>query len=195
MRFFRPVAVLLALLALSPPPVEAASRVSGCVSVAVDLLETATTQAGQSSRHVAGQYQQPEIRQCFAGDPTKLAKVVTVDLTLSASGTQNVDLAGSISARLAANSTMTFTTVRGWCLMEYEDTGSLSIAPGASNPFAAGLTGTTPAIATRGYGGLICSSIGPALTGDTVTAGTGDIILISCSSAGACTGRLVVWGT
>lgn len=187
--------LLLALVSFVTPPAEAASRVSGCLSIAVDLLETSTTQAGQSSRHVAGQYSNPEVRQCYAGDPTKLAKIASVDLSLSASGTQNVDLAGSLSARLAANGTLTFSTVRGYCLFEYEDTGSLSIAPGGSNPFAAGLSGTTPAMATRGYGGAICNVIGPALTGDTVTAGTGDIILISCSSAGACSGRLVIWGT
>lgn len=191
MRAFRPLLALVSLLLAMPA--EAAPRASGCVSVAIDIAETSSSQSGQISRHKAGQYQQNEVKQCYSGDPLKMSTIATVDISLAASGTQNIDLAGSVAARLAANGTLSFTKVRGWCLFEYDDLGALSILPGASNPFALGLTGTTPAIATRGNGGFICNVIGGALTGDTVTAATGDILTVSCAT-GACTGRFVVWG-
>ena len=108
--------------------------------------------------------------------------------TIAASGTDVLDLAGTLTDPLGA--TLTFVKVKAILVIaDAANTNDVLISPGATNPFNGPFTGTTPAVAVR-PGGVTLFALPGA--GWTVTASTGDLLKIANGGAGTSVGYTVV---
>ncbi|MBO9710571.1 MAG: hypothetical protein J7521_20410 [Caulobacter sp.] len=113
-------------------------------------------------------------------DATSKANVLFADTrTLAASATENLDLAGALADALGA----TFTAaevVAIYVKAAAGNTNSVVLFGAASNAFNGPLSGTTPklTLAPGDFALLTCKN------GWTVTAGTGDLILVANSGSG-----------
>ncbi len=114
-------------------------------------------------------------------DTTSKADILFADTrTITASSSENLDLAGALANALGA----TFTAaevVAIYVKAAKENTNSVVLFGAASNAFNGPLSGTTPklTLAPGDFALLTCK------TGWAVTAGTGDIILAANSGAGS----------
>lgn len=108
-------------------------------------------------------------------------RVFTDQRTIAASGTDDLDLAGSLTDALGA--TITFVRIKG--LIVYAATGNTNnviVGGAASNQFINWVGGTSHTVTVR-PGGLLVLLAGDA-TSYAVTAGTGDLLRIANSGAG-----------
>lgn len=108
---------------------------------------------------------------------------VWVDInTIAASGTVDIDLAGSLTDPTGA--AVTFARVKGLVISAASaNTNNVVVGAATSNPWTA-LLGTTHTLQLR-PGAAICLMAGMAdLTGYAVVAGTGDILRLANSGAG-----------
>lgn len=112
--------------------------------------------------------------------------------TLSASASENLDLAGGLADAFGA--TLTFATVKAIMIKAAAgNTNDVVVGGAASNAFVGPFGGTTPTVAVKPGGFLLLFA--PA-TGWTVTASTGDILKVANSSSGsAVTYDVVLLGT
>lgn len=100
--------------------------------------------------------------------------------TLSASATENLDLAGGLTD--AFGTTLTFAKIKAIMVRAAPgNTNDVVIGGAASNAFVGPFGGTTPTVAVKPGGFLLLFA--PA-TGWTVTASTGDILKVANSSSG-----------
>lgn len=99
--------------------------------------------------------------------------------TLAASGTENLDVSGALTDALGATVTAA-EVVAIWIEASSANTNNVVVFGAASNAFNGPLSGTTPKITLQPGNGclLVCKQ------GWGVTAGTGDIILVSNSGSG-----------
>lgn len=101
--------------------------------------------------------------------------------TLSASATENLDMAGSLTN--AIGSTVTFARI--FAILIYASPGNTNdvvVGGAASNAFATPFADSTDKIVLRPGGILLLTA--PDSTGYVVTAGTGDILLMANSAGG-----------
>jgi len=108
-------------------------------------------------------------------------KVFSDQRTLTASATEDLDLAGSLVDALGA--TITFARIKALIIRAASgNTNNVVIGAAGANPWTGPLGGTTPTITLR-PGGLVCL-IAPDATAWAVTAGTGDLLKVA-NSAGS----------
>jgi hypothetical protein len=109
-------------------------------------------------------------------------KIYTVSATLAASGTTNLDLAGSVTDVFG----VTFTIVKLKALIVRAASGNTNnvvFGPAAANGLVGLFAGTTPTIAVMPGGTFAWAA--PGTTAPTVTAGTGDLLTFTNSSSGS----------
>lgn len=112
--------------------------------------------------------------------------------TLSASATENIDLAGSLTD--IAGATLTFAKIKAILIIASRgNTNNVVVGGAASNTFVGPFADATDKISLKP--GQMMMIGGPG-TGWTVTASTGDILLIANSSSGtSVTYKIIVIGT
>lgn len=112
--------------------------------------------------------------------------------TLSASGTENLDLAGSLTSPLGA--TLTFARVKAIMVVAAAgNTNSVVVGGAGSNTFTGPFADSSDKLSVPPGGSLLLTHPG---AGWTVTASTGDILLVANSSSGtAVTYSVCVIGT
>jgi hypothetical protein len=112
--------------------------------------------------------------------------------TIAASSTENLDLAGVLVSPHGA--TLTLATVKAiYVLAAAANTNNVVIGGAASNTFTGPFADATDKIAVRPGGIWVISA---PETGWTVTAGTGDILLVANSGAGSgVTYDIIIVGT
>jgi hypothetical protein len=109
-------------------------------------------------------------------------KIYTVSNTIAASGTTNLDLAGSVTDVFG----VTFTIVKLKMLIiraAAANTNNVVVGPPASNGLSGLFGGTTPTISIM-PGGLFAWAA-PGTTAPTVIAATGDLLTFTNSSSGS----------
>lgn len=101
--------------------------------------------------------------------------------TLSASATEDLDLAGGLTNALGA--TLTFTKIRGLIVRAATgNTNNVIVGGAGSNGFVTWVGGATHTVTVRPGGLLVL--LAPDATGYAVTASTGDLLKIANSSSG-----------
>lgn len=112
--------------------------------------------------------------------------------TLTASSTENLDLAGSLASPHGA--TLTFATVKAiYIKAAAANTNNVVVGGAGSNTFVGPFSDSSDKIAVRPGGVLMISA---TETGWTVTASTGDILLVANSSSGtSVTYDIIIVGT
>ena len=101
--------------------------------------------------------------------------------TLTASSTENLDLAGSLTDAFGA--TLTFTRIKGIIITAaVANTNNVLVGGAASNAFSTFVSDATDVIVVR-PGGTLCL-MAPDATSYAVTASTGDTLKIANSSSG-----------
>jgi hypothetical protein len=101
--------------------------------------------------------------------------------TLTASSSENLDLAGGLTDPFGA--AITFARVRAFAVRaDGGNTNNVIVGGAASNPWATWAGGTAPTLTVR-PGGLLLL-VAPDATGYTVTGGTGDQLKILNGAAG-----------
>lgn len=114
--------------------------------------------------------------------------------TLSASGTEDLDLAGSLSGILGG--TVTFVKVKAvLVLADAGNANDVVVGGAASNGFVGPFGAADNTVAVKPGGVLLMAAPGAAGLG-TVTAGTGDLLHVANSSSGtSVTYQIVIVGT
>lgn len=113
------------------------------------------------------------------------------DRSLSASSSENLDLAGSLTD--PNGTTLTFTAIKGiWIGASSSNTNDVVIGNASSNAFVGPFGGATHTVAIRPGGKVLFEA--PA-TGWTVTAGTGDILkVLNGGGSTSVTYSIKIWG-
>jgi hypothetical protein len=101
--------------------------------------------------------------------------------TIAASGTDSLDLAGSLSD--AFGSTFTLARVKALMVAASPNNSNNVVVGAGSNAWSTWVGGTNPTVTVRPGGMLLV--VAPDATGYAVTAGTGDILQIANSGAGS----------
>jgi len=112
--------------------------------------------------------------------------------TISASGNEDLDLAGSLTDPLG--STLTFATVKAiYVRASSDNTNNVEVKPAASNGFDGPFADASDTLAIPPGGTLLLTA---PVSGWSVTAGTGDLLNIANSGAGTgVTYDIVIIGT
>lgn len=147
------------------------------IRAAIELLATGPADLGEQEFRIA------------AGLPTSLPngsgsgqanKVFADKRTLAASATENLDLAGSLTDPFGQ--TLTFTAIKAIFIKAAAgNTNNVVVGGAGSNTFIGPFNDATDKIVVKP--GAVALITAPA-TGWTVTAGTGDILLVANSSSG-----------
>lgn len=137
------------------------------------------TRAGDIAS-VRGDIDESFLLQLTQGTGTgKFDQVFTDERTITASGTENLDLAAVLADVFGA----TFTAAKVKAILviaDADNTNNVVLFGAASNPFNGPLSGTTPKVTLEPG----CAFLFTSKVGWTVTAGTGDIILVANSGGG-----------
>lgn len=122
----------------------------------------------------------------------KADKLFADTRTLSASATENLDLAGTLTDPFGA--TLTFATVKAiYIQASSSNTNNVCVGGAGSNTFAGPFDDATDKVCVKPGGVLLITAPG---TGWTVTASTGDILLVANSGSGtSVTYDVVIIGT
>jgi len=181
MRLNRFLAALAACLlavapALAPTPALAAS-----VNADVTVRVAGRTTVSNDVSSVRADIDESNLVQITAGTGTGKADLIFTDeRTLASSATENLDLAGSLTDPFG--STLTFVKVK--CLIVEADGGNTNnvvLGGAASNTFTGPFSDASDKVSVApGTAFVVCSK-----AGWTVTASTGDILLVANSSSGS----------
>lgn len=113
--------------------------------------------------------------------------------TIPASSNDDLDLAGVLIDPLG--NVLTFARIKGLIIAASpNNSNTLIMGGGASNPVTTILGGTTPTLTIR-PGGVLALTVGADATGYAVTAATADILRLTNGGAGtSVTYDIVIWG-
>lgn len=105
-------------------------------------------------------------------------QIFTDTRTLTASSSENLDLAGGLTD--AFGNTITFTKIKGiFVVADSANTNDVLVGGAASNGFSSWVNDPTDVVKVKPGGGF--ATIAPNSTGLAVTAGTGDILKVANS--------------
>lgn len=162
--------------------------VTAAISVLVDIIESISSenQAGPV-HHLFDAFKSVQLD---SGTGAGQVDLVWSDRrTLTASSSENLDLAGSLLKVFAG--TATFVKVKLVILYNRTSGQTLSFKVGSSNGWTGILNGTTDSLTVKGGGFAIWYDP----TGTTVTASTGDIVTVSNSSGSSMDYDIFILGT
>lgn len=172
------LAALVAVATLSAASVAQAGSVRADVAAKISGRYTGASALGAPSLDLT----QEALAQFKPGTGTGQADLAFADRrTLTASSTENLDLAGVLTDSFGA--TLTFGHVKAiYIKAKTTNTNSVVVGGAASNPFLGPLGGTTPTLTIPPGGFLLLVHPG---AGWAVTASTGDLLKIANGSSGS----------
>lgn len=179
MRFnkFRIIGALLAALACVAVPALAAT-LTGTIARQWNFTYRGTNDLGSPTFNV-NLALQPNLSFTSGTGNSQVNALFLDTRSLSASGTENLDLAGSLVDPLGT--TLTFLTVKGIKICaDAGNTGNVVVGGAGSNTFLGVFGAAAHTISVKPGG---CFSWDAPQTGATVTAATGDILLMTNSSS------------
>lgn len=184
------VAGCLALASLALPQTAfAAPGVNGDVKVDLSLAYSGSNDLGTPQIRFA----QGALNRFTEGTTANKADKLFADTrTISASSTENLDLAGTLTDPFGAS--LTFVTVKAiYIKASTANTNNVCVGGAASNGFVGPFADATDKMCVKPGGVLLITA--PA-TGWTVTASTGDILLVANSSSGTSVSYdVIIFGT
>ena len=111
--------------------------------------------------------------------------------SLTASASENLDLAGGLTSALGA--TITFTKIKAiWIKAASTNTGAIEVGEGIANAFVGPFQASSVGVAIPPGGELLLTA---PVDGWTVTAGTGDLLKVENLVAAAASYDIVLLGT
>lgn len=162
---------------------------SGAVSIRLEFLEV-NTAAGAAGANAALQHVVAVAAMYAAGTGDGEAnRVYSATYSVDATGTA-IDLAGSIASALSG-ATVTFAEIAGFAVLaDAGNAGDTYVGNAAANQWF-GFVGAATHYNVVQPGGWL--AWGAKAAGSTVTAGTGDQLLLK-SSTGTATGKILIFG-